>query len=122
VRRSCSSEKHPLAAVKISNSVSAADHRELARTGVVRATGQLLVDRLQRRGAYVDNDLAVASDWLGKLLTPGRLPERMKDRSKHTVSYRIGVGAVDSTIESCRLHYPLDSRYDILIPTITETP
>src|SRR5581483_3413355 len=83
VRRSSSTEKHAPPVIEVANSIRAADARKLTRTGIVRAAGQLLVNRFQRCGLNMYNLLAVACDGLGELLAAGRSPRRVQDGGIH---------------------------------------
>jgi hypothetical protein len=73
--RTASSEEDTPAIMELPYSIRTADERKLAWTSVVRATCQLLVDRLERRGANLHDDLFVTGDWFRELLAAGRLPK-----------------------------------------------
>jgi hypothetical protein len=75
IGRTASSEEDTPAIMELPYSIRTADERELAWAGVVRAARQLLVHRLERRGANLHDDLFVTGDWFRELLAAGRLPK-----------------------------------------------
>jgi hypothetical protein len=73
--RTASSEEDTPAIMEVPHSIRTADERELAWAGVVQAACQLLVNRLERRGANLHDDLFVTGDRFRELLAAGRLPK-----------------------------------------------
>jgi hypothetical protein len=89
VRGARSAKEDALAVAEMADSVRAANDGEFPRAGVVRAAGELLVDRLKRGGVNADEDLAIAGDGFGELLTAGRLAECVKNGGVHEDSVRL---------------------------------
>src|SRR5271165_4345617 len=65
-------EEHPSAVMQLTNSIRAAYGRELTVRRIVRATGHLFVEGLERSGAYMDEHLISIGSGLGKSLAAGR--------------------------------------------------
>jgi hypothetical protein len=77
------SEEHSSAILEISNAVGAADGWKFARAGIVRAAGDLPVDRFESGSADFDDRFAVGRDRFGKVLTSWRLPKGAQNSSLH---------------------------------------
>jgi hypothetical protein len=60
---------------EMADSVQAAHHGKFALTGEMRATGQLLIDRLQRSGMNMHDDFHIAGDRFRGLLVSRRFPK-----------------------------------------------
>jgi hypothetical protein len=73
VRCSSTTDEYPLAIAQMPNPVCATDDGEFAGTGIVRAAGQLVVDRFQGRGPDTHDRFGVNSRF-GKLFIARRFP------------------------------------------------
>jgi hypothetical protein len=63
--------------------VGTADERNFAWTGVMRAAGHLLVDRLERCGVDMNDNFVVARDRFWELVTSRRFPELVHNGGIH---------------------------------------
>jgi hypothetical protein len=84
-------EEYARAVLEDPQAVRSADHRQFARAGVMRAAGELSVDRFQGGGANTNERLFVAGRGVGEILEPGRLAKLMQDCALHSSAFLLPV-------------------------------
>src|SRR5207302_270384 len=72
-----------LPVLKMSTSVRTADQREFARTCIMQAAGQLLVDRFQRSGVNVHDYFTVPGNWLQKFFVSRHFAKPVQNGCVH---------------------------------------